>query len=407
MGTSQLLPERLKEASFIGFSRLGSPPSLQTQTYQPYQDNHQTCAFLAPLLQLLHSSSFPSSSTFSSFHPVTCLQPIQILISCPPSFFYLLHKLMIYLFLVSISLRIKTHLFRAIDLLCSIPYWFILGLLKNNKSALISSLSSLLACIRTWFYAHSLFYLLVSCLADSLTLKMDAVHSSDMLVDFYQTTWCCNPEHSTLQNSNHQTFIHKDWLLWDDLYTEQTVQYCQFVLCMVETEFSTKDLEQIFGHKSSITSNFLCNDTTFYDFLSLKHSEVTMVIRHHNVQQIKLSMALFHSWFDTKGDFQLTFGVSFSKVYLGHTTALSQCSFLGHQHCELPYVEELLYPPQPKEYYGWKCYIHYCILNLRQKIRYSLQTEPIKFQNISVLLLMDITIFVTGRPWNNLHLVKD
>jgi hypothetical protein len=70
-----------------------------------------------------------------------------------------------------------------------------------------------------------------------------------------------------------------------------------------------------------------------------------MAIRHHDVQQIKLSMALFHSRFDTKGDFQHTFGVAFSKAYLGHTTALSQCSFLGHQHCELPYVVELLYPP--------------------------------------------------------------
>jgi hypothetical protein len=114
---------------------------------------------------------------------------------------------------------------------------------------------------------------------------------------------------------------------------------------MVETEFLTKDLKQTFENKSSIASNFLCNDITFYDFFSLKHSEVIMMKTHHNVQQIKLSVALFHSQFDTKGDSQLTFGVSFSIAYLGHTTALSQCSFLGHQHCELPYVEELLYLP--------------------------------------------------------------
>jgi hypothetical protein len=42
--------------------------------------------------------------------------------------------------------------------------------------------------------------LAVSCLAYSLTLKMAAVHSSEMLVDFYQTLLHYIPEGSTLQH---------------------------------------------------------------------------------------------------------------------------------------------------------------------------------------------------------------
>jgi hypothetical protein len=40
--------------------------------------------------------------------------------------------------------------------------------------------------------------LLVACLAYFSTLKMDAVYSSEMSVNFYQTTWHHIPEDSTL-----------------------------------------------------------------------------------------------------------------------------------------------------------------------------------------------------------------
>lgn len=99
-------------------------------------------------LFFFYSSFIPPPSQllplWAHFIPSLAYSLFTRLLSCQPSFFYLLHMLMIYLFLVSISLRIKTHLFRATGLLCSMPYWFILSLLKNTKSALISSLSSFL-----------------------------------------------------------------------------------------------------------------------------------------------------------------------------------------------------------------------------------------------------------------------
>jgi hypothetical protein len=43
--------------------------------------------------------------------------------------------------------------------------------------------------------------LLVCCVFDLLmTLKKEAVRSSETLVNFYQTTWCRIPEDSTLQH---------------------------------------------------------------------------------------------------------------------------------------------------------------------------------------------------------------
>jgi hypothetical protein len=46
--------------------------------------------------------------------------------------------------------------------------------------------------------------MLVSCLAYSLTLKMEATRSSKMLVDFQWITWCYIPEESTLHNHHFE-----------------------------------------------------------------------------------------------------------------------------------------------------------------------------------------------------------
>jgi hypothetical protein len=43
-----------------------------------------------------------------------------------------------------------------------------------------------------------------TCSAYSLTLKMEAVHSSETLADFYQNIWYGMPEESTLHNQCHQ-----------------------------------------------------------------------------------------------------------------------------------------------------------------------------------------------------------
>jgi hypothetical protein len=70
-----------------------------------------------------------------------------------------------------------------------------------------------------------------------------------------------------------------------------------------------------------------------------------MVLTSNHYTRSKLQTDLFLSKSNANGDFQLTFAVSFSKVNLDHTTALNQCSSLGHPHCELSYEEEVLYPP--------------------------------------------------------------
>jgi hypothetical protein len=41
------------------------------------------------------------------------------------------------------------------------------------------------------------FFLVVSCLAYFSTMEMEAVLSSQMLVNFYLTTWCYIPEDNT------------------------------------------------------------------------------------------------------------------------------------------------------------------------------------------------------------------
>jgi hypothetical protein len=45
--------------------------------------------------------------------------------------------------------------------------------------------------------------ILLLCLAFSLSLKMELVFSSEMMINFYQTTWCWIPECSTFHSHLH------------------------------------------------------------------------------------------------------------------------------------------------------------------------------------------------------------
>jgi len=113
-----------------------------------------------------------------------------------------------------------------------------------------------------------------------------------------------------------------------------------------------------------------------------------VVLTNNNYTRSELNTDLFISKSNANGDSQLTSVVSFSKVNLDHTTVLSQCSSLGHPHCELSYEEEVRYPPWPRECYGWKC-CH--ILNLKetnvncmiQKEHTSFLLLPISFEVLS------------------------
>jgi hypothetical protein len=65
---------------------------------------------------------------------------------------------------------------------------------------------------RSWALLAT-FFILVSCLAYSTTLKMDASRSSTSLVDFQQTAWCYIPEGRTIHNhccktSNSYAFLY-------------------------------------------------------------------------------------------------------------------------------------------------------------------------------------------------------
>jgi hypothetical protein len=49
--------------------------------------------------------------------------------------------------------------------------------------------------VKSTIFCYVLCY---TCLIYSLTLKMKAVHSSEMLASFFRTTWCYIPEGGTL-----------------------------------------------------------------------------------------------------------------------------------------------------------------------------------------------------------------